>query len=147
VNLDRSRDSNLTKGIFDALIACVTRDSNPPTKVYPEESISSAICMMFLEGHAARVREIVPGRIQHLVHKKALHLNKQAGGYVVETIIGKTNALENAAEFLKEEFGIETQELPPQDGNYDEERQRVFASIKSCHSFQAGYGPELVKRR
>ncbi len=83
VSLDRSRDGNLTKGIFDALIACVTRDSDPQTKVYSEEAILKAICAMFPQGHAARIREIVPGRIHHLVHKKALHHNTQAGGYVL----------------------------------------------------------------
>lgn len=83
VNLDRSRNSNLTKGIFDALIACVTRDSNPPAKVYSEDAITTAICGMFPAGHSPRIKEIVPGRIQHLVHKKALHLNKPAGGYVL----------------------------------------------------------------
>jgi hypothetical protein len=38
---------------------------------------------MFPAGHAARIKEIVPGRIQHLENKKALHFNKQAGGYVL----------------------------------------------------------------
>ncbi|HLN29161.1 MAG TPA: hypothetical protein VK395_15535 [Gemmataceae bacterium] len=82
-SLDRSKDGNLTKGIFDGLIACVTRDSDPTAKVYSDEAIVAAICGMFPEGHAARIREIVPGRIQHLVHKKALHHNKPAGGYVL----------------------------------------------------------------
>ena len=45
---------------------------------------------------------------------------------IVEEIIGKTNAEENAAEFLKEEFGIETQELPAQGMNDQEEWSRVF---------------------
>jgi len=38
---------------------------------------------MFPDGHAARIKEIVPGRIQHLVNKKALHFNKAAAGYVL----------------------------------------------------------------
>jgi len=80
VHLDRARDGNLTKGIFDALIACVTRDSSPHDKAYTEEAIVAAICAMFPAGHAPRIREIVPGRIQHLVNKRALHLDKQAGG-------------------------------------------------------------------
>ena len=83
MSLDRSKEGNLTKGIFDGLIACVTRDSEPPAKAYSEEAIVKAICGMFPEGHNARIREIVPGRIQHLVHKKALHHNRQAGGYVL----------------------------------------------------------------
>lgn len=83
VSLDRSKDSNLTKGIFDALIACVTRDSEPPGKAYSGDAIVAAICAMFPAGHAARIKEIVPGRIQHLAHKKALHLNRQAGGYIL----------------------------------------------------------------
>jgi len=83
VNLDRSKNGNLTKGIFDGLIACVTRDSDPPAKAYPEEAIVTAICGMFPTGHTARIKEIVPGRIQHLVNKKALHFNQQAGGYVL----------------------------------------------------------------
>lgn len=83
VSLDRSKDGNLTKGIFDALIACVTRDSEPPAKVYSKNSIVASICRMFPAGHAARIKEIVPGRIQHLVHKKALHLDRKAGGYVL----------------------------------------------------------------
>ena len=83
MNVDRAKDSNLTKGIFDALIACVTRDSDPPHTAYSQEAIVSAICGMFPAGHAPRIKEIVPGRIQHLVNKKALHLNKKAGGYVL----------------------------------------------------------------
>jgi hypothetical protein len=83
VNIDRSKDGNLTKGIFDGLIACVTRDSEPPTKAYSEEAIVTAICGMFPAGHGARIREIVPGRIKHLVNKKALHFNHQASGYVL----------------------------------------------------------------
>jgi hypothetical protein len=83
VNLDRAKDSNLTKGIFDALIACVTRDADPYAKVYSEEAIVAAICAMFPGGHAARIKEIVPGRIKHLAQRKALHLNKPAGGYVL----------------------------------------------------------------
>ena len=80
MSLDRSKDGNLTKGIFDGLIACVTRDSAPPAKVYSEEAIVTAICGMFPEGHTARIRKIVPGRIQHLVNKKALHYNAAARG-------------------------------------------------------------------
>lgn len=83
VNLDRAKDSSLTKGIFDALIACVTRDSDPPHTVYSEAAIVAAICGMLPAGHAGRVIEIVPGRIQHLVGKKALHFHKAAGGYVL----------------------------------------------------------------
>jgi hypothetical protein len=83
VSLDRSKDSNLTKGIFDALIACVTRDSDPQSKAYTQQAIVAAICGMFPAGHAARIKEIVPGRIQHFAHKKALHLNKSAGGYIL----------------------------------------------------------------
>ena len=83
VNLDRSKNRNLTKGIFDALIACVTRDSDPANRAYSEDAIVSAICAMFPEGHAGRIRELVPGRIQSLVNRKALHFNKQAGGYVL----------------------------------------------------------------
>lgn len=83
VSLDRLRGGNLTKSIFDALITCVTRDSDPPTKAYSEESIVAVITAMFPEGHSARIREIVPGRIQHLVKKKALHFDAQAGGYVL----------------------------------------------------------------
>lgn len=81
--LDRSRDGNLTKGIFDALIACVTVDSDPPTRAYTEDSIVTAISRMFPAGHAARIKQIVPGRIQHLLRKKAMHFNTQAGGYVL----------------------------------------------------------------
>ena len=83
VNLDRSKDSNLTKGIFDALIACVTRDSAPPDKAYSEVDIVNAITGMFPPGHTSRIKEIVPGRVQHLITKGALHMNKQAGGYVL----------------------------------------------------------------
>jgi hypothetical protein len=83
VNLDRLRNRNVTKGIFDALIACVTRHSNPPMTVYSEQQIISAIIGMFPPGHAPRISEIVPGRIQHLVSKKALHFNSSAGGYVL----------------------------------------------------------------
>jgi hypothetical protein len=83
VNLDRSKDSNLTKGIFDALIGYVTRDSAPPAKAYSKDAIVTAICEMFPAGHATRIKEIVPGRIEHLVHKKALHFNKRASGYVL----------------------------------------------------------------
>jgi hypothetical protein len=83
VNLDRLRNRNVTKGIFDALIACVTRDSDPPAVVYSEQQIISTISGMFPSGHAPRISEIVPGRIQHLVSKKALHFNSAAGGYVL----------------------------------------------------------------
>ena len=83
VTLDRSKDGNLTKGIFDGLIACVTRDSNPPVKAFSEGEIVTAICGMFPEGHAARIKEIVPGRIQHLVGRKTLHYNKTVSGYVL----------------------------------------------------------------
>ena len=83
VNLDRSKDSNLTKGIFDALIGYVIHGSAPPAKAYSEDAIVTAICEMFPAGHAARLKEIVPGRIQHLVNKKALHFDKQANGYVL----------------------------------------------------------------
>jgi hypothetical protein len=38
---------------------------------------------MFPDGHASRIRQIVPGRIQKLVNRKALHFNKLAGGYVL----------------------------------------------------------------
>ena len=83
VSLDRTKEGNLTKGIFDALIACVTRDSDPPAKAYPAAAIVNAICGMFPAGHTPRIKEIVPGRIQHLVNKKTLHLDTQAGGYVL----------------------------------------------------------------
>ena len=48
MNLDRSRGSNMTKGLFDALIVCVTRDSDPGSKAYSEENIFSTICAIFL---------------------------------------------------------------------------------------------------
>jgi hypothetical protein len=83
VSLDRSKGGNLTKGIFDALVACVTRDSEPPARTYTDEAIVRAICEMFPPGHASRIKEIVPGRIQHLVNNKALHLDVKAGGYVM----------------------------------------------------------------
>ena len=83
VNLDRSRNSNLTKGIFDGLIACVTRDSDPPNQVYSEEDIVSAVCTMFPSGHATRIKSIVPARVKKLVKKKALHFNTSADGYVL----------------------------------------------------------------
>ena len=83
VNLDRSRNSNLTKKIFDGLIACVTRDSDPPHKAYSEEEIVSAVYAMFPSSHAERIRNIVPGRIERLVKKKALHFDTAAGGYVL----------------------------------------------------------------
>lgn len=83
VNLDRSRNSNLTKSIFDGLIACVTRDSDPPNQVYSEEDIVSAVCAMFPSRHATRIRHIVPARIKKLVTRKALHFNTSAGGYVL----------------------------------------------------------------
>ena len=83
VNLDRSRNSNLTKSIFEGLIACVTRDSDPPNKVYSEEDIVSAVCAMFPSGHATRIKNIVPARIRKLVKQKALHFNTSAGGYVL----------------------------------------------------------------
>ena len=82
-NLDRSRNSNLTKNIFDGLIACVTRDSDPPNKVYSEEDIVSAVCAMFPSGHATRIQSIVPARIRKLIKQKALHFNTSAGGYVL----------------------------------------------------------------
>jgi hypothetical protein len=85
VSLDRSKDSDLTKGIFDALIASVTRDSSahPPIKVYTENEIIASIAAMFPQGHAARTKELVPERLAFLVKKKALHINKPAGGYVL----------------------------------------------------------------
>ena len=83
MNLDRSRESNLTKNIFDGLIACVTRDSNPPHKAYSEEEIVSAVCAMFPSSHAERIRNTVPARINRLVKKKALHHDTAAGGYVL----------------------------------------------------------------
>lgn len=86
VNYDRSKNSNLTKGIFDALITCVTRDSNPPERAYSEEAIVAAICAMFPEGHGARIREIVPGRIINLVSNRALHFNTKADGYILSKI-------------------------------------------------------------
>ena len=83
VNLDRSKNSNLTKSIFDGLIACVTRESDPPNKVYSGEDIISAVCAMFPSGHATRIQSIVPARIKKLVNQKALHFNTSAGGYVL----------------------------------------------------------------
>ena len=83
VNLDRSRNSNLTRNIFDGLIACVTRDSDPPNKAYSEEDIVSAVCVMLPNGHAERIRNIVPARIKKLVKKRALHFDTAAGGYVL----------------------------------------------------------------
>ena len=83
VNLDRSRNSNLTKSIFNGLIACVTRDSDPPNTVYSEEDIVSAVCEMFPSGHATRIQNIVPACIKRLVNQKALHFNTSAGGYVL----------------------------------------------------------------
>ena len=44
---------------------------------------------------------------------------------IVEEITGKTNVLENAAEFLKEEFGIKSQEFQLGDG-LDEEKQTIY---------------------
>ena len=44
---------------------------------------------------------------------------------IVEEITGKTNVLENAAEFLKEEFGIESKEFQLGDG-LDEEEQTIY---------------------
>ena len=83
VNLDRSRKSNLTNNIFDGLIACVTRDSDPHNKAYTEEDIVSAVCAMLPSGHAERIRILVPARIKQLVNKKALHFDTSAGGYVL----------------------------------------------------------------
>ena len=84
VNLDRARDSNITKGIFDSLIIFVTKDSEPPAKVFTEINIIDAICKMFPNSHAIRIKEIVPGRIKHLSDKnRALHYNQQAGGLVL----------------------------------------------------------------
>ena len=82
-NLDRSKNSNLTNSIFDGLIACVTRDSDPPNQVYSEEDIVSAVCAMFPSAHATRIRDIVPARMKKLVARKALHFNTSAGGYVL----------------------------------------------------------------
>lgn len=82
-NLDRAKGGNLTKGIFDALIVYVTRDSNPPQVAYPEEAIITAICNMFPDSHALRIREIVSGRIRHLVSKVMIHYNTAAAGYVL----------------------------------------------------------------
>lgn len=70
---------------------------------------------------------------------------------IVEEIIGKTNAQENAAEFLKEEFGIESHELPPQDSPDEAERQRVFGAWLAgkrrlrelAHQLKAGEGVSL----
>ncbi len=44
---------------------------------------------------------------------------------IVEEIIGKTNVLENAAEFLKEEFGVSSQEFQMGDG-LDAEKQAIY---------------------
>lgn len=123
VNSDRSKDGNLTKGLFDGLIACVTRDSNPPLKAYAEAEIVSAISAMFPAGHGTRIKEIVPGRIQHLVNKKALHFDRKAGGYVLsfdyrkkfETNIQKAQerelvfiaALRTAVNRSAEELGVD----------------------------------------
>ena len=83
VNLDRSKESNLTKNIFDGLIACVTRDSDPPHKAYSEEEIVSAVRAMFPSSHADRIKNIVPARIRKLENKKALHFDTSASGYVL----------------------------------------------------------------
>jgi hypothetical protein len=83
LNIDRGKDSNLTNGIFDSLVACVIRDSDPDSKAYTEGEIVSAICAMFPDGHGPRIREIVPGRIRSLGQKKAIHFNSHAGGYVL----------------------------------------------------------------
>ena len=83
LNIDRSKDNNLTKGIFDSLIACVIRDSVPDSKTYTEFEIVAAVCAMFPEGHGARIRNIVPGRIKSLSQKKAIHFDSKAGGYVL----------------------------------------------------------------
>lgn len=82
-NLDRAKEGNWTKTIFDALITCVTRDSDPAGKVYSKEEIVAAICGMFPPAHEPRIREIVPPRIERLVRKRAIHFDKQADGYVL----------------------------------------------------------------
>ena len=83
VNLDRTKNSNLTNGIFDGLIACVTRDSDPPNKAYTEEDIVSAVREMLPSGHSERIKSLVPARIKQLVKKRSLHYDTSAGGYVL----------------------------------------------------------------
>ncbi|NNB56175.1 hypothetical protein [Pseudomonas fragi] len=82
-NLDRSRGGNLTKGIFDALIGHTLRDSNPPDVAYSLDDIVKKISSMFPPSHMPRICEIVKGRIQHLSAKNIIHLDIQAGGYVL----------------------------------------------------------------
>ena len=82
-NLDRSRGGNLTKGIFDALIGHTLRDSNPPDVAYTLDDIVNKISAMFPPSHMPRICEIVKGRILHLSAKSIIHLDVQAGGYVL----------------------------------------------------------------
>lgn len=65
-----------------------------------------------------------------LIHVFHRWVEAQGGSLesIVEEIIGKTNAQENATEFLKEEFVIESHEFPPQDNHDETEWERVFGA-------------------
>jgi|RhiMethySRZTD1v2_1073278.scaffolds.fasta_scaffold3131917_1 hypothetical protein len=59
------------------------------------------------------------------------HAEAQGGSLesTVEEIIGKTSAQENAAEFLKEAFAIESHELPLQDSHDEAECSVSMAAL------------------
>ncbi len=65
-NTDNARNRNFTKTIFDSLIVYALRDASPQN-LFTEAAITDSIVSMFPEGHAARIREIIPPRIQFLI--------------------------------------------------------------------------------
>jgi len=84
---DRARGGNVTKGIFDALIAYALRDSVPLVSGVPSATILKRIQDLFPAGHHERIAQIVPGRIEKLVNQKKIHPDQQAGGYVLSNVL------------------------------------------------------------
>ncbi len=83
VNLDRKRGSNITHGVFDALVFYALRDSDPEKKGYHAGAITETVRSMFPEKHAPRVGELVAARLAQLEKRGIIHNNTKVGGWVI----------------------------------------------------------------